>query len=177
MPGWIKKAVEELRPRPRLPVSQWAEENRVLPSTNAIPGPWRNSVTPYLTEIMDTFFDGDAEKIILVKPAQVGGTSAMENILGCLICQDPGPAMVVYPSDELGERTVEAKLEPMIKSTPALAELYLEQDSKKLRLKFRDMTVLAELCGCGYERASSQGGGPRHEAGRGCFDGGASVPL
>lgn len=141
VPAWIKKAVEELRPRPRLPVSQWAEENRVLPSTNAIPGPWRNSVTPYLTEIMDTFFDGDAEEIILVKPAQVGGTSAMENILGCLICQDPGPAMVVYPSDELGERTVEAKLEPMIKSTPALAELYLEQDSKKLRLKFRDMTV------------------------------------
>ena len=61
VPGWIKRAVEELRPRPRLSASQWAEENRVLPGTNAIPGPWRNSVTPYLTEIMDAFSEGDGE--------------------------------------------------------------------------------------------------------------------
>ena len=141
VPGWIKRAVEELRPRPRLSASQWAEENRVLPGTNAIPGPWRNSVTPYLTEIMDAFSEGDGEEIIFVKPTQVGGTSAFENILGSLICQDPGPAMVVYPSDELGERTVEARLEPMILGCPALSALYQEKESKKLRLKFRDMTV------------------------------------
>lgn len=141
VPGWIKRAVEELRPRPRLSASQWAEENRVLPGTNAIPGPWRNSVTPYLTEIMDAFSEGDGEEIIFVKPTQVGGTSAFENILGSLICQDPGPAMVVYPSDELGERTVEARLEPMIRGCPALSALYQEKESKKLRLKFRDMTV------------------------------------
>lgn len=141
VPAWIKKAVEELRPRPRLPVSQWAEENRVLPTGSPIPGPWRNSVTPYLTEIMDAFSDGDAEKIIFVKPTQVGGTSALENVLGALICQDPAPAMIVYPTDTLAERTVEAKLEPMIRSCKPLAERYLENDSKKLRLKFRNMTV------------------------------------
>ena len=133
--------MEELRPRPRLPASQWAEQNRVLPSGNAIPGPWMNSVTPYLTEIMDTMTNGEAEKIVFVKPTQVGGTSAMENVLGALICQDPGPAMIVYPSDELGERIVEAKLSPMIKSCPALSRLYQEKESKKLQLKFRDMTV------------------------------------
>ena len=68
VPLWIEKAVEELRPRPRLPASQWAEKNRVLPPGNAIPGPWRNRVTPYLTEIMDAVTDGDAERIIFVKP-------------------------------------------------------------------------------------------------------------
>lgn len=141
VPPWIGRAVEELRPRPRLPASQWAERNRILPPGNAIPGPWRNRVTPYLTEIMDAVTEGDAEKIIFVKPTQVGGTSAMENVLGALICQDPGPAMIVYPSDELGERIVEAKLEPMIKSCQALSELYQEKESKKLQLKFRDMTV------------------------------------
>lgn len=69
--GWIKKAVEELRPRPRLPVSRWAEANRVLPPGSPIPGPWQNQVTPYLTEIMDAFSDGDAEKIIFVKPTHL----------------------------------------------------------------------------------------------------------
>ena len=141
VPAWIEQAVESLRPRPCLPASRWAEENRVLPPGNAIPGPWRNRVTPYLTEIMDAVTGGDAEKIIFVKPTQVGGTSAMENILGAVICQDPAPAMIVYPSDDLAERTVEAKLEPMIRSCKPLAENYLEKDSKKLRLKFRDMTV------------------------------------
>lgn len=141
VPSWIKKAVEELRPRPRLPVSQWAEANRVLPPGSPIPGPWRNSVTPYLTEIMDAFSDGDAEKIVFVKPTQVGGTAALENMLGSLICQDPAPAMVVYPTDTLAERTVEAKLEPMIQNTPALAEQYLEHESTSQRLKFRGMTV------------------------------------
>lgn len=141
VPAWIKKAVEELRPRPRLPVSQWAEKNRVLPPGSPIPGPWRNSVTPYLTEIMDAFSDGDVEKIIFVKPTQVGGTSALENMLGSLICQDPAPAMVVYPTDTLVERTVEAKLEPMIQNTPALAEKYQKHESTSQRLKFRGMTV------------------------------------
>lgn len=141
VPAWMMPAIEVLRPRVRLPVSQWAEEHRVLPATNAIPGPWRNSVTPYLTEIMDAFSDDDIEKIVFVKPTQVGGTSAMENMLGSLIDQDPGPTMIVYPSDSLAERTVEAKFAPMIRLCKPLAERYRELESQKLRLKFDGMTV------------------------------------
>lgn len=141
VPGWIMPAVAALRPRKRLPVSQWAEQNRILPDGNSIPGPWRNRVTPYLTEIMDTFNSESVEKIIFVKPTQVGGTSAMENMLGSLIDQDPGPTMVVYPSDDLAERTVDAKLDPMIRRCKPLAALYQKTDSKKLQLKFGAMTV------------------------------------
>ena len=141
VPAWIMPALEVLRPRERLTVSQWAEKNRVLPDGNAIPGPWRNNVTPYLVEIMDTFGDDVVEKVIFVKPTQVGGTSAMENILGNLIDQAPAPTMIVYPSDDLAERTVDAKLEPMIKACKVLAEKYREHISKKLQLKFGTMTV------------------------------------
>ena len=141
VPGWIITAVEILRPRKRLSVSKWAEKHRILPDGNAIPGPWRNSVTPYLVEIMDTFDDDVVEKIVFIKPTQVGGTSAMENMLGSLIDQAPGPTMIVYPSDDLAERTVDAKLEPMIKACKVLAEKYREHISKKLQLKFGTMTV------------------------------------
>lgn len=141
VPAWIKKALGTLRPRERLPVSKWAEKFRILPDTNAIPGPWRNNVTPYLVEIMDAFSDDDVEKIVFIKPTQVGGTSAMENMLGCLIDQDPAPTMIVYPSDTLAERTVEAKLDPMIRQCKPLAEKYLENESQKLQLKFQGMTV------------------------------------
>ena len=91
VPGWMVPAIEILRPRERVSTSAWAEQNRILPNGNAIPGPWRNNVTPYLVEIMDAFSDETTEKIVFVKPTQVGGTSAMENALGSLIDQDPAP--------------------------------------------------------------------------------------
>lgn len=141
VPPWIHKAVQVLHPVERVTVSKWAEANRVLPDSNSIPGPWRNSVTPYLVEIMDAFSDEMVEEIIFVKPTQVGGTSAMENMLASAIAQDPAPAMCVYPSDDLAERTVESKLDPMIKSCKVLAAKYRINDSKKLALKFTDMVV------------------------------------
>lgn len=141
VPPWIHKAVQVLHPVERVTVSKWAEANRVLPDSNSIPGPWRNSVTPYLVEIMDAFSDEMVEEIIFVKPTQVGGTSAMENMLASAIAQDPAPAMCVYPSDDLAERTVESKLDPMIKSCKILAAKYRINDSKKLALKFTDMVV------------------------------------
>lgn len=91
VPPWIYNAIQVLRPVERLTVSEWAAKYRVLPDGNAIPGPWSNSVTPYLVEIMDTFSDDMVEEIVFVKPTQVGGTSPMENMLGSLIAPGPGP--------------------------------------------------------------------------------------
>ena len=136
VPPWIHRALLSLRPAERLPVSKWAEKWRVLPDTNAIPGPFRNSVTPYLAEIMDAFSNEDVERIVFVKPTQVGGTTALENMLASAVDQDPAPAMIVYPSDKLAERTVEAKLEPMIRQCKPLAAKYREAESQKLKLKF-----------------------------------------
>ena len=141
LPAWMVPAVELLRPRERLSVSAWAEKNRILPDSNSISGPWRNALTPYLTEIMDAFSDDTTERIVFVKPTQVGGTSAMENALGSAIDQDPAPAMIVYPSDELAERTVEAKLGPMFRQCKPLRAKYRGHESKALAQKFRDMTV------------------------------------
>ena len=141
VPRWMAPALQVLRPQKRLPVSAWAEANRILPDTNAVAGPWRNALTPYLVEIMDAFSDDTTEQIVFVKPTQVGGTSAMENALGSLIDQDPGPTMVVYPSDQLAKRTVESKLEPMFKSCPALAAKYRAHESEDLAQRFDGMTV------------------------------------
>ena len=141
VPRWMAPALQVLRPKKRLTVSAWAEANRILPDTNAVAGPWRNALTPYLVEIMDAFSDDTTEQIVFVKPTQVGGTSAMENALGSLIDQDPGPTMVVYPSDQLAMRTVESKLEPMFKSCPALAAKYRAHESEDLAQRFDGMTV------------------------------------
>ena len=138
VPSWIYRAIQVLRPPERLTVSQWAEKKRTL-TGGAMPGPWRNSVTPYLVEIMDAFSDDVIEEIIFVKPTQVGGTTAMENMIGALVDQEPAPTMVVYPSDDLAETTAETRLVPMFKACQDIAEKFRETESKKLQLKFRDM--------------------------------------
>ena len=138
VPSWIYRAIQVLRPPERLTVSQWAEKKRTL-TGGAMPGPWRNSVTPYLVEIMDAFSDDVIEEIIFVKPTQVGGTTAMENMIGALVDQEPAPTMVVYPSDDLAETTAETRLVPMFKACPDIAGKFRETESKKLQLKFRDM--------------------------------------
>ena len=54
--SYIKECLEELLPPEELAVSQWAEKYRVLDSkTAAMPGPWHNSITPYLIGIMNEF--------------------------------------------------------------------------------------------------------------------------
>lgn len=138
VPSWIYRAIQVLRPPERLTVSQWAEKKRTL-TGGAMPGPWRNSVTPYLVEIMDAFSDDVIEEIIFVKPTQVGGTTAMENMIGAMVDQDPAPTMVVYPSDDLAETTAETRLVPMFKACQDIAGKFRETESKKLQLKFRDM--------------------------------------
>ena len=137
-PAWIYQALQVLRPRPRLTVSQWAQAKRRVTS-GAIPGPWNNSVTPYLVGIMDAFSQETVEEIVFAKPTQVGGTAAMENMIGSLVDQDPAPTLVVYPSDDLAEATAETRLIPMFKSHPDMAGKFREHESKKLQLSFRDM--------------------------------------
>ncbi len=80
------------KPRPRLTVSQWAEKYRILPSDgSAEAGPWRNSRTPYLVEIMDALSaNHPAKEVVLCKGAQLGGTEAGTNWLMYLIDQEPG---------------------------------------------------------------------------------------
>ena len=135
-----KEAMRQLQPPENLTVSEWAEKYRMLDSkTSAMPGPWRNEKAPYLKEIMDEFINYDTEEIIFCKPSQVGGTEAMQNMLGYVIQQDPSPTLIVYPTDTLAESISKNRLEPMIRASKPLRKLYNENESSKLELQFDGM--------------------------------------
>lgn len=136
-----KKALEALRPPEDISVSEWAAKYRVLDTNSATPGPWTNAKTPYLVEIMDTLHNYDIEETIFVKPTQVGGTEALLNMLGYIVCQDPSPTMAVYPSDELGERVVAKRIRPMISASDPLRQRYRPNDSSKSELYFNGMSL------------------------------------
>ena len=141
-PQYILKPLRHLRPPEKITVSQWAERNRRLDSkTSSIPGRWSNAVTPYLVGIMDAFSTPAVEEIVFVKPTQVGGTEVIHNILGYCITDDPGPTLIVYPTDPLAESVSKNRIQPMMRSTPVTRALFHETDSNLMELQFDSMTI------------------------------------
>jgi phage terminase large subunit GpA-like protein len=111
-----------LAPPPRLTVSGWADEFRVLaPEASAEPGPWVTSRTPYLRAVMDAFTDPRTETIVLLKSSQVGGTEIVVNALGRAIHLDPAPSMVLQPTLEMASAFSKDRLTPAIRLSPELA--------------------------------------------------------
>lgn len=138
--SYIKKCLAELLPPEDLTVSQWAEKFRVLDSkTAAMPGPWHNSMTPYLIGIMDEFNVPTTEKIIFVKPTQVGGTEALHNMIGYVVAQNAAPSMIVYPTEDLARSVSENRLQPMLRISPQLEKHFKDNESELLELQFDNM--------------------------------------
>lgn len=134
-----QEALQMLCPPEQLTVSEWAEDYRVLDSkSSAMPGKWSNSITPYLVGIMDEFNNYETEEIIFCKPTQVGGTEALQNMIGYIVMQDPSPTMIVYPTDTLAKSISENRLQPALKATPEIKERFNE-NSPLLELQFEGM--------------------------------------
>ena len=135
------EALQFLRPPEQLTVSEWAEKYRMLDSkSSAMPGPWSNDITPYLTGVMDEFNNYETEKIIFVKPTQIGGTEALQNMIGYIVMQDPSPTMIVYPTDTLAKSVSENRLQPMLKATPEIAKKF-DENSSLVELQFDSMYI------------------------------------
>ncbi|KYD02648.1 hypothetical protein B4102_0242 [Heyndrickxia sporothermodurans] len=140
LPEFISNPLKLLSPPENLTVSEWAQKHRVLDSkTSAIPGNWRNEVTPYLIEIMDEFNNVDTEEIIFLKPTQVGGSEALNNMVGYVVMQDPSPVMIVYPTDTLAEFVSENRIQPMFTLSRGLKEKFRKRESSKLDLQCEGM--------------------------------------
>lgn len=70
-----------LRKRKAIKVSKWAERHRVL-TMSALPGIWRNKVTPYLVGVMDAAAMPFVHEITLCATPQTGKTESAHNLWG-----------------------------------------------------------------------------------------------
>jgi len=122
-PLW-ESIAEATRPDPDLSVNQWADQYRVLSRISAgEPGRWRTSRTPFLREIMECLSPSSPySRVIFVKPAQIGGSELLLNMLGYIIHYAPGPTMLVQPTVELAKRFSRQRIAPLIENTRVLAE-------------------------------------------------------
>lgn len=124
----------------RLKVSELAERKRYLPiGTTPFPGPWRNEVTPYLTEIMDCFSEtSPVKKVAVMKGRRMGFTVGVGgNWFLYILDVAPGPALFVSGDKDMAETVFELIFDQMIESA-GLGHKIFAQTEKKSNKKTGD---------------------------------------
>lgn len=110
------------KPDPIITVSQWSDDNRILPSVAAAePGRWRTSRTPYLRAIMDDLSPSSpVEELCFMKGAQIGASESGSNWVGFVMDAAPGPMLLVQPTVDIAKRFSQQRITPLITETPCL---------------------------------------------------------
>jgi len=114
-PFW-KGFFSVFRATPELNVAEWAAQRRVLPqSSSSTPGLWRNERTPYLVDIMKELSPQSRTKeIIFCKGSQIGATESAINWLMYSIDLQPGPFLILQPTDTMATSFSKQRLTPSI---------------------------------------------------------------
>lgn len=117
-------------PEGELTISRWAEQYRHVSQDRvadpALAGRWKNSTTPYLVGIMDAVTEPDVNEIIFLKSSQVGGTEAINNIIGYYIHIDPATIQYICENEGKARAWSVESFAPMIRDTPVLADIFGE---------------------------------------------------
>jgi phage terminase large subunit GpA-like protein len=127
----VGPALRVFRPPPRLTVSEWADQERMLSGeASAEPGKWSTARAEYQRGIMDAIADPSVLEIWVQKSAQVGWTEILGNAVGYFIDQDPSPMLLIQPTLDMGEAWSKDRFAPMLRDTPALKGLVKDARSR-----------------------------------------------
>jgi phage terminase large subunit GpA-like protein len=117
---------EAFKPRPveNLTVDSWAERYRILsPSMAAVPGPFDTSRVEVARGPMRSFTEPGVKTVTLKTCTQLLKTTCIENLLGFLIHQRPGPILCAFPKEDMVRSFSKERLASMARATPALREI------------------------------------------------------
>lgn len=127
----LARCLALLDPPTSLNVWRWAEENRRLGrDVSAKPGRYLVSVTPYMREPQEAFYDPDVMTTVLYMAKRTGKTEGEMNLVGSVIAQNPVNILIVYPTLDSGKKYSKQFLVPMVRSTPCLRRLIRDTRSR-----------------------------------------------
>jgi len=130
----LKARSDNLRPPPRLTLSQWSAEHAVLsPETSAQTG--RFQAYAYQIGMMDAVTDPSVTQVTVMKSARVGYTKILDNVVGYYIAQDPSAMLLVQPRVEDAEDYSSTEIAPMLRDTPVLADIAGDLKAKDAKQK------------------------------------------
>jgi len=128
-------------------ISEWAEENRYLPSgTTEFPGLLDHSIAPHLIEIQDCFHpDSGIKQVSVMKGTQALVTTAIENVIGHSIKYKLHNILYIISSRNIAKIRSSAAIDVMIDNS-ALAD-YVKPISQRMKRKTADNTFYKEFAG------------------------------
>ena len=120
--------------RPLEDIAEWVEGRRILPTSTPIPGPWRNSVTPYGREIMNSLSpNSGVQRVTVMKCRKVGLTTIMENVVGYYILENPSEILYATASEELAKDWGDNKIMDVIETLGGVDRITANTTSAKSR--------------------------------------------
>lgn len=122
---WSEKFFDFLKLRKPVPLSEWADEHRVIASgASPEPGKWRTERTPYLRAILNAITDPNVREVVVCSGVQLGKTELLLNAI-CYYCMhEPSPMMLVEPTEELAHDIGRDRIDTMIRATPEMRTLF-----------------------------------------------------
>jgi phage terminase large subunit GpA-like protein len=137
----IRGAMGAWRPPPRLSLSEWADTYFYLSAESAAePGRWKT--LPYQRGMMDAVTDPKVEQISVMKSARVGYTKIMNAAVGFFMHQDPSGMLVVQPTVDDAKGYSKEEIAPMLRDTPVLEKLILDESEEGAGPKDSGNTIL-----------------------------------
>ncbi|WVR18328.1 terminase large subunit [Bordetella phage PY223] len=110
-----------LKPPPKLTLTEWADEYRMLPAESAAePGRWKTSRVGVARGPMEAATDPAVHTLSAMCCTQLLKTELILNIVGYYVHQDPAPMVVMQPTVAMAETFSKDRLTPMVRDTPVL---------------------------------------------------------
>lgn len=119
-------ALGQLRPPPRLRLSEWLEQNLILPEGDtAAPGKFRPY--GYQREIADAMSDPDVERITLVKAVRIGFSTLVTGAIASFVANEPSAILLLLPTEADCRDTMVSQIEPAFEASDALRDLISDE--------------------------------------------------
>jgi phage terminase large subunit GpA-like protein len=110
-------------PPEKLPIAEWMEKYRFLGGHTEEKGNMRISRTPYLGPLLEWIVKPSVTELVLMKPAQIGGTEIMISIMGYFSREEPCPILLVMADQATAEYMGRERIQPMFRDSEELAKL------------------------------------------------------
>lgn len=139
-------------PPPPVDLNAWAVETVEFHGDSPVKGAYQPDYMPWYREVLEALGPDDpCDLVALLKSIQIGGTVLAQIFLGGKTALDPGPCMMVHPSDGNARRFVLTKWRPFIRANRELRHV----------LKFKTREVGASV---NYQERADGAGFVQHAA-------------
>jgi phage terminase large subunit GpA-like protein len=149
--------------------SEWANRHGWISrgSGAAEPGRYSTDRAPYLKRILDVLCDDTTHEVVVVKPAQIGLTEAMNQAVAYAMHHDPSGVIVIQPTDGLARSWMKERMDTMLDESPALQGIIRSEGGRRTS----DDTLERKIFPGGWLVAvgANAPGGLRSRAGRRVF--------